>query len=143
MNAPRKLTAAITDTTLQAACNSELEQLLQEVPDVRFANLSLLDGRVFVMASRSQIDPQRIAALSSSLLALSESFAREIRGGRCSHVTVSMENGAVVTVRVPTEPSFYTLSLFVADSANLAMALRWTLDAARRLSLILAPAPDH
>ncbi|HEV2679669.1 MAG TPA: roadblock/LC7 domain-containing protein [Rhodanobacter sp.] len=125
------------NTEMQESCNRELDRLLQEASEIIFANLSLLDGRTYAMSSLDRVDQQRIAALSSSLLALSESFAREVRGGLCSYVTVSMERGFLVTVRVPTEPGRYTLSLFVDNSANLAMALRWALDAAKKLTTLL------
>ena len=126
----------------QKVCTRELDRLLQVAPEIIFANLSLLDGRTYAMSSLDQVDPQRVAALSSSLFALCESFAREVRGGRCSHVAVSMERGFLVTVRVPTEPGRYTLSLFVDNSANLAMALRWALDAAKKLITLVVPAGE-
>lgn len=119
------------------ACVSLLRGLIAQSPAVVFASLSAVDGRLVAAASgptRSDVDPQRVSALTSSLLALSESFAREVRGGRCSHATVSMEVGSVVTVRVPTSRQLHVLSVCADQSANLAMALRWTLDTAKKIA---------
>lgn len=140
MSAITKLisTSSPLDSPKQQACTNELDGLLQRVPEVIFASLSLLDGRTYATSSIHQIDPQRIAALSSSLLALSESFAREVQGDRCNYVTVSMELGVIVTVRVPTGHAGYILSIFVDKSANLAMALRWALGLVDRVIFALS-----
>jgi len=119
------------------ACAALLSGLVDQSPAVVIASLSAVDGRLVAAASgstRSDVDPQRVSALTSSLLALSESFAREVRGGRCTHATVSMESGSIVTVRVPTARQLHVLSVCTDPSANLAMALRWTLDTARRIA---------
>lgn len=119
------------------ACGALLTGLIAQSPAIVFASLSSVDGRLVAAASastRSDVDPQRVSALTSSLLALSESFAREVRGGRCTHATVSMEAGSVVTVRVPTVRQLHVLSVCTDQSANLAMALRWTLDTAKKIA---------
>lgn len=128
---------------LRQACASLLTERIARSPSIIFASLSSVDGRLVAAASgptRSDVEPQRISALTSSLLALSESFAREIRGGRCTHATVSMEAGSVVTVRVPTQRQLHVLSVCTDQSANLAMALRWTLDTATNIAEELARA---
>lgn len=122
------------------ACAALLSSLIAQSPSVTFAGLSSVDGRLVASAAGSthaDVDPQRVSALTSSLLALSESFAREVRGGRCTHATVSMEAGSVVTVRIPTARQLHVLSVCTDQSANLAMALRWTLDTARKIADVL------
>lgn len=114
-----------------------LDEVLAEGPEIQLACLSMVDGRVFAASSRMTIEPPRIAALSSSLLAISESFSRDVRGGQCDHTTISTEHGSIVTVRVPMSARVFALSLCVERTANLAMALRWTLDTATRLALVL------
>lgn len=126
----------------QAECSAVLQAVLDTQPEVQMACLSMVDGRPFASASARACEPQRIAALGSSLLAICESFSREVGGGPCHHNTISMDHGSIVTVRVPMTPPVFALSVCVDRGANLAMALRWTLDAAARLATRLA-LPGH
>lgn len=127
---PRLVSAAVR-------CHTYLEQLLERETALRFACLSLVDGRVVSHTTRDTgtgAIGARVAAMTSSTLALAEAFAQESLGGRCDHATFSSDGGAVVVVRVPASERIFTLSVGMDRSETLAMALRIALDAATALA---------
>ncbi|MGB4343133.1 MAG: roadblock/LC7 domain-containing protein [Moraxellaceae bacterium] len=123
---------------LQAACEAELQRVLVKHRSVFFVNLASVDGRPYAHATASRAaDRQRISALTSSLLGLSESYAKEVAGGRCRYTALAMDEGTVVTVRVPTRSLRFALSVGADDSENLATVLRAALDTATNLARLL------
>lgn len=129
---------AATGSTLQAQCESELKRLLEKHPSIFFISLASVDGRSYAHVNgASESDPQRIAAMTSSLLGLSESYARESSKSRCRYSVVAMENGSVVTVRIPTRSLRFALAIGATDKENLATVLRAALDGAAALAKLL------
>ena len=123
---------------LQAACEAELQRVLDKHRSIFFVNLASVDGRAYAHATANRAaDRQRISALTSSLLGLSESYAKEVAGGRCRYTAVAMDEGNVVTVRVPTRSLRFALSVGADDSENLATVLRAALDTANSLARLL------
>ncbi len=121
----------IVPPSLAQSCTAELQLLLQKSPAIRFACLSLTDGRPFAFAGsdEARLAP-RLAAITASFLGLSESFARESQSGRCTHTTISTENGTIIVVKVAARTRGMALSIGADRYENLAMVLRRTLDAA-------------
>lgn len=122
---------ATVPPSLTQSCTAELQQLLQKSPAIRFACLSLTDGRPFAFAGsyEARLAP-RLAAITASFLGLSESFAKESQSGRCTHTTISTENGTIVVVKVAARTRGMALSVGADRYENLALVLRRTLDAA-------------
>lgn len=121
--------------TLNQDCIAELHALMQKSPAVRFACLSLADGRPFAFVGvASGKQAPRIAAITASFLALSESFAREGDNGRCTHTTISSDGGTIIVMKVPARTRGMALSISADRSENLAMVLRRTLDTAEFLA---------
>jgi len=117
--------------TLAHDCLTELQALIQKSGAVRFACLSLTDGRPFVFAGAAEAKlAPRIAALTASFLGLSESFAKESQNGRCTYTTVATDNGTLLVVKVAARARGMVLSISADRSENLAMVLRRTLDTA-------------
>lgn len=138
---------ALADNPLQRrVCELRLSALLGRSENLRFACLGTVDGRLWAFARRQEADAgPRLAAITSSLLALCETFAREALRSRCLYNVMSAEHGVVVTVRVPCRSARFALSLAAGESETVAMALRFALDAASDLAGVLdtdlGPAP--
>ena len=118
-------------------CHTFLEEVLAREPSLRFACLSLVDGRVVSHSMRApgeRAAGARVAAMTSSTLALAEAFAQESLGGRCDYATFASDRGNVVVVRVPAKEGIFTLSVGMDQGETLAMALRVALDTARALA---------
>ena len=130
-------------TTLRDECQTLLDGTVLRLPYLRMASVSTADGRPFALAvSHSAPDSNRIAAMSSSLLALSESFSREVLRSPCRYSLISTEHGVVATVRVPSAKRMHALAIATDDSEMLAMVLRNALDVADRIAEILDQ-PSH
>ena len=120
------------------AVDAMLGRLLASSSAFRFAGLSTLDGRPVATAGQiGDASAARIAAMTSSLLALGETFAREVASGRCACTTVAAAEGVTVVVRVPTRVPTFALCASSDSSDSLAVVLRRTLDAAERLARLL------
>lgn len=132
---PDTVAPSPTDSLMQS-CFIELHALMQKSPAIRFACLSLTDGRPFAFAGTADVKlAPRIAAIAASLLGLSESFAKETQNGRCAYTTVSCENGTTIVVKVAARARGMVLSVSADRSENLAMVLRRTLDTAEQIAL--------
>lgn len=123
---------------IQRECQILLDQVLADNNAVVFVALSTVDGNSFAFASSNEdIVDNRIAAMTSSLLALSESLSKESLRGTCSYNAVSTEFGSIVTVRVPTKRKLHTLSLCTDTSENMAMSMRLSFDTADKLAQVI------
>jgi predicted regulator of Ras-like GTPase activity (Roadblock/LC7/MglB family) len=134
-----KPTRAATGTHAKMDCQNLLASLVEKAPALRFASVSLVDGRSFAHANSAShnADPQRSAALMSSLLGLVESFSREALGSNALYNSTSTEHGSIVVVRVPTTAKMHTLCICADASDNLAMTIRTALDTAAQLALLI------
>jgi hypothetical protein len=125
---------------ISAACGARLERFRGQVPSFVFACLGTVDGRAFAFASAEGNDPklaQRMSAISCSLLALSESFARESLRSNCNHALAATEHGNIIVVRVPCRSRAYILSVGADSTDNQAITLRRALDLASDLALLI------
>lgn len=112
-----------------------LDSVVQTAPSAVFISLSTVDGNSFAHAgTRDNIVPQRIAAMTSSLLSLSEALSKEVQQGNCSYNAIATDFGSIVTVRVPTRSKTYALSLCADTSDNMAMVMRLAFDTADKLA---------
>lgn len=131
---PSAIVSAPADT-LNQDCVSELHSLMQKSPAIRFACLSLTDGRPFAfVGTASSKQAPRIAAITASFLALGESFAREGENGHCTHTTISSDGGTIIVMKVAARTCGMALSISADRSENLATVLRRTLDTAEFLA---------
>lgn len=114
-----------------------LHNLLDGTEGVFGAVVARVDGRVYAQAFRHehQTDAARIAAVSSSLLALSETFSREALKARTRYNSIVTDRGCIVTVRIPSATHGHVLCVWADDSENFATVLRVSLDAADKLAL--------
>ena len=115
---------------------SDLENLMKRSPALRFACVGTADGRLLAKAGGGHGD--RLAAMTSSTLALGESFARDALGGRCDYSVVATSVGSIIIVRVPHPGTGYMLSVGSDGTEVLASTLRAALDCAGRIASIVA-----
>jgi predicted regulator of Ras-like GTPase activity (Roadblock/LC7/MglB family) len=129
---------AIDKQSMRADCQARLDALVSQTSSASFACLSTVDGRLFAYSSAAATaEPQHRSAITSSLLALSESFAKESLRSRCFYTVVAAEHGVIVAVRVPSKARSFALSVGADSSDILAVTLRMTLDASDALARII------
>jgi uncharacterized protein len=118
---------------------THIEALVRRAGGLRFACVSTADGRLFAYSGEGTPREAgvRIAAMTSSMLALGETFAKEAFRGRCDYTVVSTTMGSIIVIRIPTQRSSYILSVSSDGSEVLASTLRVALDTADRISKIV------
>lgn len=128
----------LASAATRAEAQRILEALLRRTPAVLIASLSTVDGRAYAYARvEGAATATRIAPITSSLLALSESFAREALRGSCTNAAVSSDIGSIVIVRVPTKGRKHALAVAADRGENLAMVMRLTLDTADAVAKVI------
>lgn len=130
------------DPAQRAVCLERLESLLRKHESLEFACLGTVDGRPWAFLRRGEgANAQRLSAVTSSSLALCETFAREALRSRCRYSVIAAERGTIVTVRVPCRSSRFALAIGADSGETVAIALRLALDTAEHLGRTLDATP--
>lgn len=116
-----------------SSCESALQGLMQDVPEVFSAMVSTEDGFELSSSNRTRTSASRMAALSSSLLAVSKAAMRELRLNGTGSVLVENDAGKVLIVEARTRPH-PTVLCVGADHQAVTGKLLW---AAKRCVLCL------
>lgn len=96
MNSSREIT-----NEFKAFSNQELCTFLNEVSAIDFVMLCSSDGFELALASKKNLDNTgKIAAVSSSILAMVSAFISEIQLVGCQTITLDAENGKVFLTAV-------------------------------------------
>ena len=111
-----------------AACQSALQQLIADVPEVTSALISSLDGFELASAGRKRPANSRMAALSSSMLAVSQAAMRELRLEGSASLLIENDAGKLLVMEARLQPHGVVLSVG-ADHRAVTGKLLW---AARR-----------
>lgn len=120
----------LASAAFKARCEGVLEGWLGRHPDIDVLSVSSVDGRNVVCIQRGEFQPGRIAALSATLMSVSESLSREVGGEGVDHALLALKQGVVVSRRLADRTGIFTLSLFGSTQLNLALALRAAIDVA-------------
>jgi predicted regulator of Ras-like GTPase activity (Roadblock/LC7/MglB family) len=131
------------DDTLRRACREEVERLVTQTIGVDSAAVVSGDGFEIASMLRHGVAGEKLAAMASSLLALSEAVVRELRMQVCRNVIIESERGSVVTLRVPAARRELLISVLCSDAASLGSVLFAARGAAQALGRrleALAPA---
>lgn len=91
-------------------------------PDVTLALVTSSDG--FEVAAHPALPvAQRIAAMSSSLQALSEAIAREAGRGRSRNLIIETDNGTILVLGIPNTTPRLSLAVIASGSEVLGRLL--------------------
>lgn len=122
------------------ACREEIEALVGQTRGVESAAVITGDGFEVASVLRTGVAGEKLAAMASSLLALSEAVVQELRMKACRNVIIESDNGSVVTLRIPVPGRELLMSVLCSDAASLGAVLYATRAAAQSLGQRL-PAP--
>ena len=96
MNSSREIT-----NEFKAFSNQELCTFLNEVSGIDFVMLCSSDGFELALASKKNLgNSGKIAAVSSSILAMVSAFISEIHLAGCKTITLDADNGKVILTAV-------------------------------------------
>lgn len=121
MSAPRELLTTV---------NSAIQGLIANVPAALGCVVATVDGRVLEHYVTQDVDPQRMAAMVSAMVALGETIGREVRIDRSQYVVVSALKGTLLLQRVPSRKELLVVATLATTSTNLGVLLHETRRAA-------------
>jgi uncharacterized protein len=129
----------MSSRVLQALCQGTLETLVTQTPGVDTAAVVTGDGFEVASVLREHVSVEKLAAMVSSLLALSEAVTSEMGMQRCQYVIVDTESGALLTLRVPTRSQDLLMCALCGDGVSLGSVLYAVRESARALARRLLP----
>lgn len=77
-----------------------LERLLAADSGICGSLVATADGFVVTKVCQQEFSERKLAAITSSLISLAESLAREVSQGRCHNLIIENEEGSIVAMRV-------------------------------------------
>lgn len=119
---------------LRSAVESQLAILLGEQDSAYGALLSSIDGHHQANVMQKELHTSKLAAMTSSVIALGESLAKEAEQSLCQHVIVQNRDGYIVTQRLS---HVLALTVFAKSTVSLGMLLASVRSAAEQLQQIL------
>lgn len=111
---------------LKTAIDAAILSLHQRIPAVIGCVIATVDGRLVSHIVDNEADPQRIAAMIGSMVALGESIGREVRIDRSQYVVVNALNGTLLAQRVPSRKELFVVSTLARPTTNLGILLHET-----------------
>ncbi len=110
LNNQRQISAEFKEQASQ-----QIHELLNMVSGVDFVMLSSADGFELALASKKNLDNRgKIAAVSSSILAMFSAFIAEIHLSGCKTITLDADNGKVILTAVD-HPQYPLVLIAVAS----------------------------
>lgn len=97
---------------------SVFSEMMKNCDGIRGLMVSTVDGHSLTTSFQQAFDESRLAALASSLLAISENLAKETEQNLCRHIIVQNANGVLVTQRLGKS---LVLTSIADESTNLGM----------------------
>lgn len=115
------------------------EDLISEVNGVRAVVVATADGFDVTSAMRGHQEPSRIAAMASSIAAISLVVSQEARLGRHRSVTIDTDDGFAVVYAVPGEHSDLIINAIAGREAIIGQVMYRLGAMARHVAELEAP----
>lgn len=120
--------------TVSQALESALVELMERAEDIRGAMVSSVDGVAWAQRLADGFDEHRFAAMSSAMLALSDTLATEGGSGATENVLVEGEAGRVFIMHAgPT----LLLTVFTEPGVNLGMSLACARQTSEKIGFLI------
>lgn len=112
-----------TSTREQALCQPHLDALVEGNKEIFGALVSTVDGFEVAAHVRQSTSVKKLAAMTSSLLALAEAMSHEGEVGNCVDLVIEASEGMVLMMDVPNEQRKLLLTVLCKKSATLGSVL--------------------
>lgn len=123
------------DPSFLAEGTAVLERMRDLAPSLVYVSLLTDDGFELVRVPETRNEHDRLASMASSIQALSEAVARELRVGASNYVIIEAERGRMIQRRVPAQP--LVLAAVFDDDEMLGKALSSSRGAADDIAALL------
>lgn len=121
-----KTMSRVLPADLREGIDAALRDLHGRIPAVMGCVVATVDGRLVSHIVDNDADPQRIAAMIGSMVALGETIGREVRIDRSQYVVVNASNGLLLAQRIPSERELFVLATLARPTTNLGVVLHET-----------------
>ena len=118
-------------TRTAGICQACIDTLVESHADISGALVSTVDGFAVASCVRPPVSADRLAAMTSSLVALAEAISREGHAGECRDVAIDATGGRVLLMDVPQAGHKLLLTVLCDASATLGQVL-WAARHCRR-----------
>lgn len=113
-----------------AALQKQLDQFVENNPDILGCAVSTVDGFEVAASMKRPMSAAKLAAMTSSLLALAEAISSESEMGASKDLVIDAEKGRLLLMEIPTAGSRLLLTALCHNSATLGQVL-WPVKALR------------
>ena len=124
-----------------AAVQKEVEKIAKEVNGIKAIVIATVDGFDIVSTSLDDTDPKRIAAMASSISAISHVVAQEAGLGYGKNIIINTTNGFIVVQNVKFQDYEIVINIVAKDSAILGQVSYYATRLAEVLISTCRPAP--
>lgn len=109
------------------------------IPAAMGCVVATVDGRLLDHWVTNEAEPERIAAMIGSMVALGETIGTEVKIGRSQYVVVHALNGLLLMQRVPAMKDLLVVATLARLNTNLGIVLHET----RKAAAAIGEAVDH
>ena len=131
-------TPAHKNPTIIANGLATLEEINDLCRSLHYAALLTDDGFEVVSLPGTRVQGSRMASMASSMQALSDAVAREVKIGSSEYIIIAAEKGYVIQLRIPGET--LVLSAMFGDSETLGKALSVSRLASTKMAALMSSA---
>ena len=109
--------------TERALCQKQVDALLSSVPEIRGALVSAVDGFDVAANLRPPLSAAKMAAMTSSLLALGDAVSSESGQGGCQNVVIESDHGRILMMDIPNRHRKLLLTVLIGGEITLGQVL--------------------
>jgi uncharacterized protein len=128
------VTSAVVETQNRVravVCQARVDALVDEHSEISGALVSTADGFEVAARLRPEVSSPKVAAMTSSLVALAEAISGEGGLGECRDLVVDSAMGRILMMDVPSTGGRLLLTVFCDTRATLGQVL-WAVRACRQ-----------
>ncbi len=107
----------------KAQCDAAIKRLVDSNSGIKAAMIATRDGRAFMGRGSTAVDSGKFAAMVSSMVALGNTFLRELKSGPLDHVLIEGANGKLVISSIVGSDELLVLAVLAENDARLGMVL--------------------
>ena len=122
------------DEILDQELNKILDSLLNTTDDISAAIISSVDGLARAKKLSNDMDEHRFAAMSSALLALSDSLVQESNKGKTDNLLIEGNSGKIFILHASPK---LLLTVFTQPNANFGMSLAYARQATEQINALI------
>lgn len=100
-------------------CQQEIDRLFEELGEIKGVLVSSIDGFEVAARMRGNSSPAKLAAMTSSLLALGEAVTEEGEVGQCIDLLIDATAGRVLLMDIPHPTRKLLLTVLSNNSSTL------------------------